>query len=92
MTALYCYMISYYNYSDSEFYPIFHEKKFTKQEFQDICNQIRNEITDNEDRKWRWCYPDEFMRIATSKFGFKDIDVLECDAISYKVTSYGEIE
>ena len=40
MTALYCYMVSFYNYSDSEFLPIFHEKKFTKEEFQKISTEI----------------------------------------------------
>ena len=46
MTALYCYMVSFYNYSDSEFLPIFHERKFTKKEFQDISNEIKQKIKD----------------------------------------------
>ena len=82
-------MVSFYNYSDSEFYPIFHEKKYTKKEFQEICNKIFKEIRENENRKWTWAYPSEFIRIA-KKYGFKDIDVLEVDTIDGKVKTYGE--
>ena len=91
MTALYCYMVSFYNYSDSEFLPIFHEKKFTKEEFQKICTEIANKIHENEHEKWRWDYPDTFLEYA-KEHGFQDIDVLEVNTISFKVTTYGEME
>ena len=91
MTALYCYMVSFYNYSDSEFIPIFHEKKFTKEEFQKICIEISDKIQENECKKWRWEYPDTFAKYA-KEYGFQEIDVLEVDTISFKVTTYGEME
>ena len=91
MTALYCYMVSFYNYSDSEFQPIFHEKKFTKEEFQTICNEIHKKIKKNENNKWTWDYPDTFIKYA-KEYGFHDIDVLEVDTINFKVTTYGDLE
>lgn len=91
MTALYCYMVSFYNYSDSEFLPIFHEKKFTKEEFQKISTEIAKKIQDNEHKKWRWDYPSTFLKYA-KEYGFQYINVLEVDTISFKVTTYGEIE
>lgn len=91
MTALYCYMVSFYNYSDSEFIPIFHEKKFTKKEFQEICNEIQMKINDNENKKWTWEYPSTFVEYA-KEYGFRDIDVFEVDTISFKVTTYGKYE
>lgn len=91
MTALYCYMVSFYNYSDSEFLPIFHEKKYTKTEFQTICNEIKEKIRKNEDNKWDWDYPNTFLKYA-EEYGFKDIDILEVETIGYKVTTYGDIE
>lgn len=91
MAALYCYMVSFYNYSDSEFLPIFHERKFTKKEFQDIVNEIKQKIKDHEHSKWDWTYPDTFLEYA-KEYGFKDIDILEVDTISFRVTTYGDIE
>ena len=91
MTTLYCYMVSFYNYSDSEFLPIFHEKKFTKEEFQRIATEIQKKIKDNETNKWTWSYPDTFLEYA-KEYGFKEIDVLEVDTTNFKVTTYGEIE
>ena len=91
MTALYCYMVSFYNYSDSEFLPIFHEKKFSKKEFQEICNKIKMKINDNENKKWTWDYPYTFVKYA-KEYGFKDIDVLEVDTIDFKVTTYGKYD
>lgn len=91
MTALYCYMVSYYCYSDSEFLPIFHEKKYTKEEFQEICNEIKEKIQKNENNKWCWDYPHTFLKYA-EEYGFQDIDILEVETIDYKVTTYGCIE
>ena len=84
-------MVSFYNYSDSEFLPIFHERKFNKKEFQDIANQIQEKIKDNEHNKWVWDYPNTFLKYA-KEYGFKDIDILEVDTLSFKVTRYGDIE
>ena len=86
--ALYCYMLSFYNYSDSEFVPVFHEKKFTKEEFQEICNKAFEQIRENEKKKWRWSYPDKLLKVLTEDFGFQDVDILECDTIHGKVTTY----
>ena len=91
MTALYCYMVSFYNYSDSEFLPIFHERKFTKKEFQDIANEVKQKIKDNENNKWDWDYPSTFLKYA-KEYGFKDIDILEVDTINFKVATYGDLE
>ena len=88
-SALYCYMVSFYNYSDSEFLPIFHEKRFTKQEFQEICNEIKKKMRENQENQWAWAYPDTFLRYA-KEYGFREVDVLEVETIDYKVTSYGE--
>lgn len=88
---LYCYMISYYEYSDSEFLPLFHEQKFTRKEFHEICNKIFKEIEDNEDKKWKWCYPSEFLKYAR-QYGFRDIDIFECDTVNGKVKTYGVFE
>ena len=87
MTALYCYMVSFYEYSDSEFLPLFHEKKFTKEEFQEITNEIRKKIKNNENNKWQWSYPATFIKYA-KEYGFKEVDILEVDTVSYKVTTY----
>ena len=91
MTALYCYMVSFYNYSDSEFLPIFHERKYTKKEFQDIAKEKKKKIKDNEHKKWDWSYPSTFLKYA-KEYGFKDIDILEVDTINFKVTNYGKLE
>ena len=90
MTALYCYMVSFYNWSDSDFRPIFHEEKFTKEEFQEICNEIKKKIENNEDNKYEWGYPSTFMKYAR-EYGFIDIDVLEVDTMNFKVRNYGDL-
>ena len=87
MTALYCYMVSFYEYSDSEFWPMFHEKKFTKEEFQEIANEIRKKIKNNENNKWQWSYPSTFIKYA-KEYGFQEVDILEVDTVSYKVSTY----
>lgn len=89
--ALYCYMVSFYNYSDSEFIPIFHEKKYTKEEFQKICNEIKAKILEAQENVWSWQYPDRFIEYA-KEYGFKEIDVLEVETIGFKVTTYGCME
>ena len=90
--ALYCYMLSFYDYSDSEFLLVFHEKKFTKEEFQEICNKVTKIIEENENKKWKWNYPSEYLKVLIHEFGFQDVDILECDTINGKVTTYGEME
>ena len=40
MTALYCYMVSFYNYSGSEFLPIFHERKLLKKKVKTLEDTI----------------------------------------------------
>lgn len=88
MTALYCYMVSFYDWSSSEFAPIFHEKKFTEEEFQEICNEIKLKVESNEDNKYDWEYPSTFLKYA-KEYGFRDIDVLEVVTENFKVRTYG---
>ena len=40
MTALYCYMVSFYSYSGSEFLPIFHERKLLKKKVKTLEDTI----------------------------------------------------
>lgn len=83
--ALYCYMISIYAYSDSEYKPIFHENKYSKKEFENICKQIQEKITSH----WSgWDYQRQFIEIAISEFGFKDLNILEFDVNDRKVREY----
>ena len=48
-------------------------------------------IQDHEHRKWNWDHPSTFLKYA-KEYGFKDIDILEVDTISFRVTTYGDIE
>ena len=91
MTALYCYMVSFYEYSDSEFIPIFHEQKYTKEEFQNICNEIKAKILKANENVWSWQYPSKFIEYA-EEYGFKEVPILEVDTIDFKVSTYLEYE
>lgn len=83
--ALYCYMISLYAYSDSEFIPIFHEQKYSKDEFDNICQEIHKKIWTG---KFHWNYINDFVKMAIEEYGFKRINILEYDCNNSKVDGY----
>ena len=91
MTALYCYMVSFYEYSDSSFQPIFHTKKYTKEEFQKICDEIKDKIRKAQENVWSWQYPDRFIEYA-KEYGFQEVPILEVETIDFKVRTYGALE
>ena len=82
---LYVYMISIYEYSDSEFTPLFNKKKYSEQEFTSICNEIKNRITDNLDD---FDFKREFIKIAVNEYGFQELDILEFNVSERNVDYY----
>ena len=89
--SLYAYMVVEYDYSDSTYDVLFHEKKYTKEEFQKICNEAREKAEIIIDRHY-WGFMQEFERILKEEYGFKEIDILEYDTNDKKVRIYGDVE
>lgn len=83
--ALYMYMISVYQWDDSVFTPLFHEKKYTSEEFKDICNGIKNEIDNELDEL---TFQEEFIKIAINEYGFKKLNVLEFNISNMTIELY----
>ena len=83
--ALYMYMISVYQWDDSEFTPIFHEKKYTANEFKDICNEIKKKIDNELDEL---TFQEEFIKIAINEYGFKKLNVLEFNISNMTIELY----
>ena len=83
--ALYIYMISIYEYGDSEFTPIFHKEKYNIEEFTCICNEIKNKITTDLDE---FDFKREFIKIAINEYGFQELNVLEFNVSEMNVNHY----
>ena len=83
--ALYMYMISVDQWEDSVFTPLFHEKKYTSEEFKDICNGIKNEIDNELDEL---TFQEEFIKIAIKEYGFKKLNVLEFNISNMTIELY----
>ena len=66
---LYCYMITFYEWEDSEFCPIFHEKKFTEKEFHKLCKEAY-EKTKRVYTKSVVCYADDIAEYLIRNYGF----------------------
>ena len=80
--SLYCYMITCFDYSDTEVALLFHEQRYSKKEFQDICHQISKLTTYDV---FNFEYLSDFINIATTQFGFKQINYNSYDILSKEV-------
>lgn len=81
-------MANFYCHSDVEFLPVFrllsHEEKFTREEFQKICNEIKSKVMENEHNGCGWDCPDVFLKYA-EEYGFKSVDILEIAKIDWYI-------
>lgn len=88
---MYIYMVSIYEYSDSEFTPIFHKEKYNEQEFKNICNEIISKIPKELTQSLAFNDSDlkrEFIKIAIAEYGFQELDILEFNVSERNVDYY----
>ena len=89
--SLYMYMVSIYEYSDSEFTPIFHKEKYNEQEFKNICDEIISKIPEELTQSLRFNDFDlkrEFIKIAIAEYGFQGLSILEFNVSERNVDYY----
>ena len=88
---MYIYMVSIYEYSDSEFTPIFHKEEYNEQEFKNICNEIISKIPKELTQSLAFNDSDlkrEFIKIAIAEYGFQELDILEFNVSEKNVDYY----
>ena len=87
---MFVYFVNYFNWSDSVYYPVFHEKEFSKSEFKEVCDEVASKVIENihqhnEDLNLRdvsiskFDLLDGIVEMLCSEYGFVRIDVLAYD-------------
>lgn len=69
---LYCYMITFYDWEDSEFCPIFHEKKYSEKEFNKLCKEAYEHVkyTSKLNEKYEYAYANAVADYLVKNHGF----------------------
>ena len=97
---MFIYFVNYYNWSDSVYYPVFHEKEYGKEEFKNICNEVSSKVIekfhqDNEDLNLigvgisKYDLLDGIVDMLCSDYGFVRIDILSYDIEDQIVDAHG---
>ena len=73
---LYCYVITYYEWESQEHVPIFHERKFTKEEFERICRYAYVKTKNDWLKTHNYFYPnsDTVVEFLVKHYGFVKLD------------------
>ncbi|WP_298523580.1 hypothetical protein [uncultured Methanobrevibacter sp.] len=72
---MYCYILTHWNYEDSMLLPVFHEKKYSMEEFDKICQEAReksirlNPYTDTIE-----CTIYDLYHALIEEYGFKSLN------------------
>ena len=72
---MYCYILTYWDYEDSMLLPIFHENKYSVEEFDKICQQAKEKAKsprDYNNRKEYSIY--ELYHVLIDEYGFKSLN------------------
>ena len=69
---LYCYMITFLDWEDSEYCPIFHEKKFTEKEFHNLCKEAYENVKYSSKLKIKseYAYAEDIADYLVKNHGF----------------------
>ena len=80
--SLYCYVVHLFNWDGAAIQLLFHEKKYSRDEFYDICRQIDNIVGLEGDE---YLDLEDFIDIAKKEFGFKRLEIYQYDILDSKV-------
>lgn len=71
--SLYCYIITYHAWEDSQFCPVFHDKKFTKEEFDKLCKEAYEQLKHEDSLALGhyYAYAIEIANYLVENYGFK---------------------
>jgi len=76
INKMYIYNIGYHTYEENEYVQLYHKKKFSKKEFENIIIQITKNILKNKTKKEHLCFQDilpEVIEELIKEFDFKEI-------------------
>lgn len=71
---MYCYILTYWNYEDSMLLPIFHENKYSLEEFDKICQDAKEKAKSLHDYDTKEYSIYALYHVLIEEYGFKSLN------------------